>query len=197
MAIKAAVKVDLSWKVVDDQSYNVKPGESLRDLPGPGFFSPVPDPLPAETWAEGLTGTDLDDALTAYKAAKVVLIDGIETKYRTGIFSGGVDGFRAYEYVISLLEAADVLTISDYPGISGSRRNILAKKASAHGGGATETTEATAVDSTYESFRDIIGDTAGIRVKHKDAITAATDRAGVDAAVAAYVAEMDAYIAAL
>jgi len=150
-----------------------------------GTFTSPSTTLPA------LSGSEL----TNYQLKICSSIDRLEKVYRTTIFKGEIDGFRAYEYIVSLLEMATVLTNSNYPQISGADKELLTNKAGKRS--TTETAEATVVSNTYVEFRAIIGDTAGIRTKHKDSVNAATDRAGCDAGIAAYVAEIDTYILAL
>jgi len=164
-------------------------GTSIGDTNNNGTFAtPAPPTPPALTASE----------LEAYKLDINSKIDSLEKIYRSTIFEGDIDGFRAYELIISLLEMADVLTDATYPKITGASRELLAKKASKRS--TTETAEATDISNTYINFRAIIGETAGIRTKHKDVNNddvATTDKAGCDAVLVAYISEMDAYILAL
>jgi len=159
------------------------------DYDGTVFTAPVP-PTPTALTAP---------QLAAYRLEIESKIDGLEKIYRREIFQGDIDGFRAYEYIVSLLEAEGVLVNNDYPHITGTGKGLLTAKASKKPA-STESDEATIVDSTYVQFRTIIGETSGIRGKHKDVLkdeVATTDKAGCDAVVVDYVTEMDAYIAGL
>jgi hypothetical protein len=149
----------------------------------------------SEAWVESALPAEIADALAAAKVSGYASIDSAEGRYRHDIFEGVVDGYRVYEYVVSLLESAAVNSIADYPQITGANKEVLSRKAAKRG--TTEAAEAATANDHYTLFRAAIGDTAGIRVKHKDSVAAATDQAGIGAAVAAYTAEMDAYVASL
>lgn len=144
---------------------------------------------------EGATQQELDASLAAVKLAAESEIDDAENVYFDSIFGGSVKGVRAYEYMLSVLEAAAVLAQSTVPQITGDAKNVLASKAAQRA--TTEAAEAQIVWDKFMQFKDILGNMSGIRTRNKDAKNAATTKAGVAAAVAQYHTDMQAFIASL
>jgi len=144
---------------------------------------------------EGATSDEQNAVLAAAKVAAEEAIDDAENAYLEKLFGGKVRGARSYEYMLSVLEAAGILAQNTVPQITGASKNILNKKAAQRQ--TTEVAEAQIVWNKFMQFKDVIGVFSGIRTRNKDVKNAATTKAAVDAAVAQYHADIQAFLATL
>ena len=133
------------------------------------------------------------DLATAKKKAED-LLDSTEAVYRAQVL-GAIDPWRVIEYVEKIFESAAVQAIADLPQVGGTEKVLIPAQAARRS--TDEATEAARIKTEFDAMRNFISVSAVARVAAKDAVTAATDQAGIDAAVAAYITEMDGVIAAL
>jgi len=149
---------------------------------------------------EGATSEETTSNLAAYKTRAVKSIYRKQGKYR-GDKLGHLDDdpWMASEHTLKTLDAHGQLNTPTAPQLTGVSKKLLPAQISVTGPtlGETEASEAAVVVTKSLYAAEILGKTAGFRKTRKAAIEAATTKAAVDAEIAAYDAEMVAYLASV